>query len=154
MSDANEAQPLKERVHMKVNSAGKPLMKRLIVAAAAVLLIGCAASGVKVDERKVESFKPGVTTKAQVVAALGQPTSQMSISDGISTLDYSYAEASTRPSTFIPFVGPFVGGMDSTVSSVRFRFSADGKLMDITKSSMDIGAGMGLSAAQDNRREK
>jgi outer membrane protein assembly factor BamE (lipoprotein component of BamABCDE complex) len=109
----------------------------------ATILTGCASSvvGVKVDETKLAAFKPGETTKEQVIAALGFPTTQVHSADGTWLLMYSYAKSHVRPETFIPFVGLFAGGVDSSGNSVMLKFDADGKLMSTTSSTTTIRTG-------------
>lgn len=123
-------------------------MRRLIAMAAALMLAGCAATGVNVTDDQVTQLKKGETTKAEVLAAFGQPTMQMRLGDGTSMLTYTYAEYRTRPATFIPFVGAFVGGGDSRSNSVSLRFDASDKLIDTTSMASAYGTGLGAAAGQ------
>lgn len=47
---------------------------------------------------KFASFKPGVTTKKQVAAALGRPSNWRTLADGSSEMGYDYVDS--RPSFF------------------------------------------------------
>ncbi|MCT9812413.1 hypothetical protein N0K08_17355 [Acidovorax sp. Be4] len=123
-------------------------MKIIAVIALAAALAGCAAGGVKVTDGQLASFKTGETTKAQVIAAIGAPNMQMRLADGTSMVIYSHYEAKVRPETFIPFVGGFVGGSDSTSTTATLRFDASDKLLDTSSSSSAFGSGMGLSAGK------
>jgi len=123
-------------------------MRIIAVLALAVALAGCAAGGVKVADGQLTSFKAGETTKAQVIASLGAPSMQMRLADGTSMVIYSHYEAKVRPETFIPFVGAFVGGSDSTSNTATLRFDANDKLIDTSSSSSAHGTGMGLAAGQ------
>ncbi|MCL2873153.1 MAG: outer membrane protein assembly factor BamE [Betaproteobacteria bacterium] len=107
-------------------------MKLAILAIAAMVLIGCASSGVRVTEDQTSTFVKGETTRSQVLQALGDPTSQTKMSDGTRSITYTYAKARARPATFIPIVGIFAGGTDTQASSVTLRFDANDKLIDIT----------------------
>jgi len=113
-------------------------MKLAVLAIAAMIFVGCASSGVKVTEDQTSSFVKGQTTRAQVIQALGNPTSQTKMSDGTRIISYSYARARTRPTTFIPIVGLFAGGTDTHGSSVTLSFDANDKLIDITSMENDI----------------
>ena len=96
-------------------------MNKLLSAAAlavALTLSGCASTGVQVTDDQIAQFKEGQTTKQQVIATLGQPTTTMRNSDGTTMLMYTYAEARTRASTFIPIVGMFTGGVDTRSNNV------------------------------------
>src|SRR5690606_14654630 len=87
------------------------LMKTITTALAALMLTACASSGVRVTDEQMSQFKEGQTTQQDVITALGQPTTTMRNADGTTVLMYTYAEARTRGSTFIPIVGAFVGGV-------------------------------------------
>ena len=123
-------------------------MRTIAAIAFAAALAGCAASGVKVTDGQLSSFKAGETTKAQVIAAIGAPTMQMRLADGTSMVVYSHYEAKVRPETFIPFVGGFVGGSDSTSNTATLRFDASDRLIDTTSASSAMGSGMGFSAGK------
>ena len=73
-------------------------MNKVVVAAmAALLLAGCATSEQKkADPSTVASFQPGVTTIAQVEAALGPPFQASRMPDGSQQLQYvsKYQEVS------------------------------------------------------------
>ena len=76
------------------------------MAATALSLAGCAASGVQVTEEQAQSFQPGKATYADVVAALGPPTVTTTQSNGNRIAVYSYAAVQSRPQNFIPYIGP------------------------------------------------
>lgn len=123
-------------------------MGKLAALLFAGLLAGCAAGGVMVSDAQLAAFRPGETTKAQVLAALGQPTMQTRLSDGTTMLIYSHYEARVRPESFIPVVGAFVGGSDSAATTATLRFDAADRLVDTSTSSSAFGTGAGLSAGQ------
>lgn len=112
---------------------------------AAFLVSGCASYGVMVTDKQASQFKRGETTEAQIVSTLGKPTT-ITTSNGIRTLTYTGVYAQARPSSFIPFIGAFVGGTDSQVSQVVFRMDEFGKLADVTSSQTTSGVGMGFAA--------
>lgn len=118
-------------------------MKKILIVAVASSLLGCASAGVKVAPEQLTDFKPGVTTMAQVVEKLGQPTGTQTSSNGESTLVYSYGESRIRGATFIPIVGLFAGGTDTRSTAVKLRFGQDGKLIDYDSSSSAQGASLG-----------
>jgi hypothetical protein len=69
------------------------------------LLVGCAASGVKVSEQQAETLKVGISTYNDVIAALGPPTSTTVNADGTRIAAYSYASMRSQPQEFIPHLG-------------------------------------------------
>lgn len=115
-----------------------------VVVAASFFLSGCASHGVMVSEQQVQQFKRGETTEAQVIAALGQPTTVSSY-NGQRSLIYSGAHAQARPASFIPLIGPLVGGADVRASSVVFRVK-DGVVIDIISSHTASGSGTGFAS--------
>ena len=122
-------------------------MKRMVMAAVVAFgLAGCAASGVQVKEEQLAQFEAGKTTMADVVKALGQPQHQALLPDGTRMLIYSYAQVQTRPETFIPIVGAFVGGADMKTNSATLMFDRAGLLKTVSASSGATGTGMGLSS--------
>lgn len=111
---------------------------------AAVVMAGCATSGVKIDRGQAAALQPGSTTYADVVARFGPPTSEMVLGGGARMLTYSYVSASARPESFIPIVGAFVGGADSESQAVMFRFGPDGRLVDTMQHASRHGVATGL----------
>jgi outer membrane protein assembly factor BamE (lipoprotein component of BamABCDE complex) len=122
-------------------------MKKLIsLIAACALVAGCAATGVKVTDEDLAFLRTGETTESEVVERLGPPTTRMKLGDGSTFMMYTYAEYSTRASTFIPIVGAFVGGADTKSSHVTLRFDKSGKLIDSSSSSTNMGTASNLSS--------
>ncbi len=106
-----------------------------------LLLAGCVSttSGVPVDKAQVAGFKKGITTEAEVVQALGNPSMRSSNSDGTTVLMYFYSQSQARG-----LVG--LGGVvkvDS--SSTAFTFDQAGKL--ISNQTTETQYGSGLPAA-------
>ena len=121
-------------------------MRILGLIAVVALLAGCAAAGVKVTEQQLTTLKPGGSTEAHAVQLLGQPTVRSRMSDGTTTLAYSYFETKVRPETFIPFAGAFIGGSDSRTNTVVLRFDQAGKLLNTSSTESTFGSGMGIAA--------
>ncbi len=110
-----------------------------------ILLSGCASYGVMVTDKQAAQFKRGETTEPQIVSALGKPTT-VTTTNGVRQLVYTGVYAQARPSSFIPFIGPFVGGTDSQVSHVIFKLDDKGTLTDVISSQSTSGVGMGFAA--------
>ena len=119
--------------------------KLLVGAMTVLLLCGCMASGVIVNEQQVQQFKRGETTEGQIIAVLGQPTSRSNM-NGRRSISYSGVQAQTRPASFIPYIGGLVGGSDVRHSSYTFSFDANGKLADIVSTEGAMGTGTGFAA--------
>lgn len=124
-------------------------MRRILAAAvvaATAMLGGCFSTGTKVEAAKVDQFKPGVTTYAEVVTALGQPNTVSTLPDGQKIATYMHITASARAESFIPIVGPLVGGADTTSQSYTFVFDTAGILKSASNSQGQSGAGSNLAA--------
>lgn len=107
---------------------------------------GCAATGVKVSEDQARSFRVGSSTYSEVVGQLGAPTTTSFTSSGIQIASYSYATVAARPQNFIPYIGPFVSGYDTSASAVTFTFNANGILTNMASTHTNIGTGVNLAA--------
>jgi len=117
------------------------------VVALAATLSGCAASGVQVTEQQAQGFQVGRSTYAEVVAALGDPTTVNSSSKGDRTAVYSYSAISSRPQNFIPYIGPWVSGYDTKSSAVTFVFDSRGVLKETNSTQNSMGSGANLAAS-------
>lgn len=114
--------------------------------AAALFLAACATSGIKVSDQQIAAFERGKTTYPEVIAALGEPTFQMN-NGALRVASYGSSTVRTRPQTFIPFVGAFVGGADMRTSSVTFTFDRNDVLQNVSSSSSAVGSGLGPAPA-------
>lgn len=100
----------------------------------ALALSGCVSVGTKFDESKVSSFKIGETNCTDAVAALGRPSSDTRTASGLRTVLYAYSDMRTRPETFLPYIGPLVGGMDNDTKSLSLVCDSRGILKDYSLS--------------------
>lgn len=124
------------------------MTRKLLTATVAVLLLaGCASHGVMVSQDKVSTLKKGISTEADAVAALGQPTSVTNYNN-VRVLVYSGAHAQARPASFIPFIGPLVGGTDVQSSMVMLHFGPSGILTDVVSTQYRSGGATGFAAGQ------
>lgn len=99
-----------------------------------IVLSGCMSVGTKFDETRVASFKIGQTSCADAVASLGRPSMDMRQASGERTVLYSYSDMRTRPETFLPYIGPLVGGMDNDTKSLSLVCDRRGVLKDYSMS--------------------
>lgn len=122
-------------------------MKALLALATALLLVaGCASHGVMVSPEQVAQLKRGESREADVIASLGQPTTVVS-RHGTRMFVYAGAQAQARPASFIPFIGPLVGGTDVRASSVVFTFDGEGVLRDVVSTQTQSGGATGFASA-------
>ncbi len=113
---------------------------------AAICLLSLSACGVSsgtmVKPQQVSEFAAGTTTYDDVITQLGSPSTVKSSSDGSKTASYTHASVKARPESFIPFVGAFVGGADSTAHTVNFIFNRNGILTKIDTQDTAIGSNL------------
>ena len=113
---------------------------------AALLLAGCAASGVQVSEQQAQSFQVGKSTYAEVIGQLGEPTTSTMDSRGTRIAVYNYSAMQSRPQNFIPYIGPLVSGYDTKSSAVSFTFDKRNILTDTSSTQNNMGMGTNLAA--------
>ncbi|MBV9571883.1 MAG: hypothetical protein JO056_11640 [Alphaproteobacteria bacterium] len=109
-------------------------MRRFAVLLLASAVGGCTSVGTKFDESKVDSFKVGQTNCAEAVMALGRPSQDMRSANGERTVLYMYSDMRMRPETFLPYIGPLVGGMDNDTKSLSLICDRRGVLKDYSVS--------------------
>jgi hypothetical protein len=105
-----------------------------------------------VDPEQLSSFQKGRTTFAEVVDKIGAPTSQTVNSEGDRTAFWTYVSAKARPESFIPIVGPLVGGADTKTSNVMMRFDSREVLQEYSASTGAMGSGTGFASGSNMSR--
>lgn len=122
------------------------IIKTILLYLGVVSLSACAASGVHVSEDQLSNLKEGVTTYEHVIQTLGTPTTKTRTPNGNTQILYAYSEYQTRPETFIPYVGSFVGGADTRSSIVTLTFNQSGILQNYNQSETAIGTANNVSS--------
>ncbi len=119
----------------------------------ALALSDCTSTGAQVDEGALASFQKGKTTINEVVARLGQLTSNILMDTGQRIIGYTYVQAQARPESFIPIIGPLVGGADSHFSNVSLTFDQNGVLLSYASTQSQFGTATGVAsgATTDDR---
>jgi len=127
-------------------------MKTILISAAlAISLTACVSSGVRVTGEQTATLKRGETTRTEVLAAFGKPTTQVRRADGSTMLMYMYTEAASRPESFIPIAGAFLGGMDMRSNHVTLVFDPNDTLTDYTSAETETGTGFGARTGAVDR---
>jgi hypothetical protein len=103
-------------------------MPRLTVVLAAILLAGC-TSGTQVTDEQRGQFQTGVTTKAQVEAALGAPDKTATLVGGGTRDIYEYHSGDSRPIDYVPLLALVAGGGWQHTTTVDFDFNTQGVLV-------------------------
>ncbi len=101
-------------------------MKRILIAATvAALLAGCAAhvtrtEGRQIEEASAKALEPGVTTRAGVIGAFGEPN-DATLEDGVERLTYTYTET-TVPTYLGGLVeGRALGKEKTTILKIKLK---------------------------------
>jgi outer membrane protein assembly factor BamE (lipoprotein component of BamABCDE complex) len=106
------------------------IMKKMILSLLCLMIVGCYSMGNKqiMDSSKTSQIQEGKTTKEEVRGSLGEPNHAQPMPNGEEMWMYTYSQSTTRPTTFIPLVGLFAGGMDTKSKSINLLFDANGVL--------------------------
>jgi len=106
------------------------------------LLAGCVSAGVEVSPEQMSNFKPGVTTRQEVITALGPASVQTALDDGSTLLVYTYVKSRPHPESYIPLIGALVGGADTHASAAVFLFDPNGILKSENNTASNVGTGL------------
>ena len=119
----------------------------LLIALTPLVFSGCFSMGRRVDSAAASKIKVGRTTKQEVTALLGSPDGSSSNGRGETTWTYNYTGSQMKPESFIPYVGPLVGGTRIQQQATTVVFGANGVVKDFTNSenSTETGANLGSS---------
>lgn len=126
-------------------------MKLLVVIASLLVLAGCASTGRKLDEAKINQIKKGQTTREDVIKLVGSPDQMMRTASGETTFTYTYFRATAKASSFIPIVGAFAGGADVQNQMLMVTFGPDNLVKDYvsTYGATDTGTGLNAGSKPD-----
>ena len=122
--------------------------RHVIVCLCGCSLAACMSTGVKVDQAKVTSLRPGKTTCTEAIALLGKPTSTMLQSDGTKEVQYVYVQAQTTAASFIPIAGAFVGGADTEQTMFTMKCDKNDVLKTYSSSQGSSAMGTGILSGQ------
>ena len=109
-------------------------------------LMSCSATGTKVDADRLTQFERGTTTYAEVVAALGTPTSMSLAADGSRQLIYAYSQNQMKWQNFVPVVAMFSQGATAETSYVTLDFDPQGLLVSYTATQGQTQSGTGFNS--------
>lgn len=115
-------------------------MNKIIILLISALLTACVSVGTKIDTSKLTSLEKGKTTFAEVIQTFGKPTAIATTSSGQKIVAYNFSKAQASASSFIPFVGIFIGSTDAEATAVNFMFDKNNLLESYTTTSSNITA--------------
>lgn len=121
------------------------MWSRVVLPSVLVLLAGCATSfGTPVAQEKLGQIREGVSTKADVIRLLGQPSAIDMNSDGSEVLKYQSSKFAMDAANFIPIVGPFVGKRNYKQQSIQILVNKKGIVEKYTATEPDAPMAYGL----------
>lgn len=137
-------------------------MKKLLSVLLIAGLAACASTGRKIDQAAADSIEKGKTTKAEVIGLIGSPDLITRRGNGDTVFGYNYSRATAKPASFIPYIGPLVGGMNIQQQNTSITFGPDGVVKDFsstqgaTESNMNLTSGgkPDTPAVEENKRAK
>jgi len=121
-------------------------MKKLVMVMSALVMVGCASTGHKIDQSAVGRIQNGVTTKAEVISLIGSPEMITKKGNGDEVFVYHYTRSSVKPATFIPYIGAFIGGADTQHQMTNVTFGPNGIVKDYSNTQGGMETNMNLSA--------
>lgn len=110
-------------------------------------LAACMSAGVEVRPEQMSGFKHGVTTVQDVTTRLGTPSVETTLDDGSTLLVYTFVTSRPHPESFLPFIGPLVGGSDTRSSAAVFLFDAGGVLKSASTTNSNVGTGLSRTSS-------
>lgn len=121
-------------------------VKKFFLLLFCVVLAGCVSSGTNYDPANVAKIVKGVSTEADCVALLGQPTTRVNQSDGTVLLMWMHVKAHATAGSYIPVVGGIVtGGAKASSRQVLVTIGQDKKVIQViegdSQSHIKIGVG-------------
>lgn len=124
-----------------------PGLKRFVMGVAASMILGlagCASGGTMVSEQQAAEFQKGVSTRAQVLAKLGQPNSTTVAPDGTRIDVYAHVHAAANGASYIPVVGLLAGGGSGQTNTATFIYDTAGVLKSVSTSASSTQVNTGL----------
>jgi len=134
----------------KINLDVVALLKTLLQAVIILLMIwglfiGCASVGHRIDGDQAAKVQKGITTREQVISNLGSPNQISHLSNGDTIFSYVYARVTTKPATFIPFIGIFFAGANVQNQTFTVTFGTDGIVKDIVSTHGSSESNLGFT---------
>jgi outer membrane protein assembly factor BamE (lipoprotein component of BamABCDE complex) len=104
---------------------------------------GCASVGTKIEQASIEKIEKGKTTKTELIAAFGTPMTASLLGDGRESMMWVYSKAKVKGATFIPVVGAFAGGSETSTQMLQVILNKDKVVEDFTTNNSKMEMRMG-----------
>ena len=98
-----------------------------------IALLGCATTGSKriINDNILAQIKRAESTRADVKALIGEPFKVTFTDNDEEVWDYQYVRTKPKTSSFLPVLGPWVGGSSSQIHTLTIRFTSEGIVKEI-----------------------
>jgi outer membrane protein assembly factor BamE (lipoprotein component of BamABCDE complex) len=103
-------------------------VKNLIAALLVLGIAGCSSVGKPIAKEKISQIQVGVTTEAELIKMFGIPSTKTLDPSGNVVLSWVYSRAETKPETFIPVAGAFVGGVNTRLQQLTVLIGKKGRV--------------------------
>lgn len=118
-------------------------MKRVLPLLLALSVTACASVNKPINAKAVEGFEKGVTTEQELIAKVGRPPDNAALmADGRKMATWIYVRSEADGAMFIPFIGPFIGGVDTKTTQLQAIVNQQGKVDELmyNQSNQDVKA--------------
>ena len=94
----------------------------------ALVLVGCSSVGKPIAKEKIKQIQVDVTTEPDLIRMFGVPSTKTLDASGNIVLTWVYSHAATKPETFIPVAGAFVGGVKTRLQQLTVLIGKRGRV--------------------------
>jgi len=94
----------------------------------AIAITGCSSVGTPIAKEKVNQIRLQVTTEPDLLLLFGNPSTKTLDASGAIVLTWVYSSAETKPETFVPFAGPFIGGYNTHLQQLSVLINKKGRV--------------------------
>src|SRR4051812_48553159 len=102
------------------------LVKFILAAVLSIAMISCSSVGTPIAQDKVNQIRIGATTEADLFLLFGTPSTKTLDAGGAVVVTWVYSSASTKPETFVPVAGAFIGGYTTEVQQLTVLIDRKG----------------------------
>ena len=102
-------------------------MKIVFAIILAIVIAGCSSVGTPISQDKVNQIRVGITTEADS-SAVRHAIDEDPRSSGAIVLTWVYSSANTKPETFVPLAGPFIGGYQHPCPTANILVDRKGRV--------------------------
>ena len=104
-------------------------MKIVWIVLVAIAITSCSSTiGTPIAQEKVSRIRVGATTEPDLLLWFGNPSTKTLDPSGAMVLTWVYSSASTKPETFVPLAGPFIGGYSTRLQQLTVLIDKKGRV--------------------------